>query len=83
MEVKQIPANKVQSVTMPVDFYADLVVKARTLELLERAVLENIREDYHHMPCITDHFTDAVKAIIPDTYDKMVEKLAEENAEEE
>lgn len=82
MEVKPIPANEVQSVTMPVDFYADLVVKARTLELLERAMLMHVTEDYTDNPVITSGFTSAIKAILPDTYEKMKEKLAETKEEE-
>ena len=83
MEVKPIPANEVQSVTLSVDFYADLVVKARMLELLERAMLRYVTDDYSNKPVITSGFTSAIKAILPDTYEKMKEKLAEGNEEEE
>lgn len=76
MEVKPIPANEVQSVTLPVDFYADLVVKARTLELLQRAMLENVTTTYNGEPSITTGFDAAIKAIIPDTYAKMAEMVS-------
>lgn len=81
MEVKPIPANEVQSVTLPVDFYAGLVVKARTLELLERSVLENTTTTYDGKPTLSNGFDAAVKAIIPDTYEKMAEKVAKSEEE--
>ena len=76
MEVKPIPANEVQSVTMPVDFYADLVFKARALDLLERALVENAEMDYCNRVSVADHFIYAVQAILPDTYSKMAEKIS-------
>ena len=82
MEVKPIPANDVQSVTMPVDFYADLAVKARALELLERALVENAALNYCDKMSVADRFIYAVQAILPDTYAKMAEKVAK-SAEEE
>ena len=81
MEVKPIPADEVQSVTLPVDFYADLVVKVRTLELLETAMLCHVADDYRGEPQVNSTFIDAVQAIMPDTYEKMKAKLAE-NSEE-
>lgn len=84
MEVNPIPANEAQSVTLPVDFYADLVAKARTLELLENALVENVAKDYYRGKAnVSDNFIYAIKAILPDTYEKMKEKLAEGNGEEE
>lgn len=77
MEVKSIPAKEVQSVTLSVDFYADLVMKARTLELLERAMLMHITDDYGNKPVITSGFTSAIEAILPDTYEKMQQAIVE------